>query len=149
MIYSLCDIAGKDRATNKPIISIRAMDMEMQLLRYFRDYGLDNDPDWRESLEVILESQREDGCFPLSSDRDMPSDARVDFLYRPTYACCQIMMRAYWVESCRTSRGNASKLPCLAALLFPAGAALMATVSKILSGSARTLPILAMRGLRK
>ena len=37
MIYSLCDIAGKDRATNKPIISIRAMDMEMQLLRYFRD----------------------------------------------------------------------------------------------------------------
>ena len=63
MIYSLCDIAGKDRATNKPIISIRAMDMEMQLLRYFRDYGLDNDPDWRESLDVILESQREDGCF--------------------------------------------------------------------------------------
>lgn len=72
MIYSLCDIAGKDRATNKPIISIRAMDMEMQLLRYFRDYGLDNDPDWRESLDVILESQREDGCFPLSSDCHMP-----------------------------------------------------------------------------
>lgn len=94
MIYSLCDIAGRDRATDKPIISTCVMDIQVQLLRYFRDYGLDNDPDWRESLDVILESQREDGCFPLSSERDMPSDARVDFLYRPTYVCCQIMMRA-------------------------------------------------------
>ena len=94
MIYPLCDIAGRNRATGKPIVSTCVMDMQVQLLRYFRDYGLDDDPDWRESLEVILESQREDGCFPLSSDRDMPSDARVDFLYRPTYACCQIMMRA-------------------------------------------------------
>lgn len=149
MIYPLCDIAGRNRATGKPIVSTCVMDMQVQLLRYFRDYGLDDDPDWRESLEVILESQREDGCFPLSSDRDMPSDARVDFLYRPTYACCQIMMRALLGGKLSDEQGNASKLPCLAALLFPAGAALMATVSKILSGSARTLPILAMRGLRK
>ena len=146
MIYPLCDIAGRNRATGKPIVSTCVMDMQVQLLRYFRDYGLDDDPDWRESLDVILESQREDGCFPLSSDRDMPSDARVDFLYRPTYACCQIMMRALLGGKLSDEQGQ---LPCLAALLFPAGAALMATVSKILSGSARTLPILAMRGLRK
>ena len=68
MIHSLCDIAGKDRATDRPIVDIHAMDMQMQLLRCFCDYGLDNDPDWRESLDAILESQREDGYFPLSSD---------------------------------------------------------------------------------
>ena len=78
MIYPLCDIAGKDRATDKPNVSTCVMDMQMQLLRYFRDYGLDNDSDWRKSLNAILESQREDGCFPLSSDRHMPSDARVE-----------------------------------------------------------------------
>ena len=66
----------------------------MQLLRYFRDYGLDNDSDWRQSLDSILGSQREDGSFPLSSDGCMPSDARVDFIFRPTYVCCQILMRA-------------------------------------------------------
>mgnify|MGYP000739084252 CR=1 FL=1 len=55
MIYPLCDIAGRNRATGKPIVSTCVMDMQVQLLRYFRDYGLDDDPDWRESLEVILE----------------------------------------------------------------------------------------------
>lgn len=94
MIYSLCDISAKDEATSKTTISIQAMDNQMQLLRYFRDYGLDNDLDWRQSLESILGFQREDGSFPLSSDCHMPAEARVDFIFRPTYACCQILMRA-------------------------------------------------------
>lgn len=45
MIYPLCDIAGRNRATGKPIVSTCVMDMQVQLLRYFRDYGLDDDPD--------------------------------------------------------------------------------------------------------
>ncbi len=94
MIYSLCDISARDEATSRVSISIQAMDNQMQLLRYFRDYGLDNDSDWRQSLESIMESQREDGSFPLSSDCHMPAEARVDYVFRPTYACCQILMRA-------------------------------------------------------
>ena len=43
MIYSLCDISAKAEATSKTTINIQTMDMQMQLLRYFRDYGLDND----------------------------------------------------------------------------------------------------------
>lgn len=121
MIYSLCDIAGKDRATDKPIVSTCAMDMQMQLLRYFRDYGLDNDPDWCESLDAILESQREDGCFPLSSYRHMPSDARVDFLYRPTYVCCQIMMRALLGGKLSVEQGQRVKTALSCGLAFSCG----------------------------
>lgn len=121
MIYPLCDIAGRNRATGKPIVSTCVMDMQVQLLRYFRDYGLDDDPDWRESLEVILESQREDGCFPLSSDRDMPSDARDDFLYRPTYACCQIMMRALLGGKLSDEQGQRVKTALSRGLAFSCG----------------------------
>lgn len=121
MIYPLCDIAGRDRATDKPIISTCVMDMQVQLLRYFRDYGLDNDPDWRESLDVILDSQREDGCFPLSSDCHMPSDARVDFLYRPTYACCQIMMRVLLGGKLSDEQGQRVKTALSRGLAFSCG----------------------------
>ena len=121
MIYSLCDIAGKDRATDKPIVSTCVMDMQMQLLRYFRDYGLDNDSDWRKSLDAILESQREDGCFPLSSNRHMPSDARVDFLYRPTYVCCQIMMRALLGGKLSDEQSQRVKISLSRGLAFSCG----------------------------
>lgn len=121
MIYPLCDIAGRNRATGKPIVSTCVMDMQVQLLRYFRDYGLDDDPDWRESLDVILESQREDGCFPLSSDCHMPSDARVDFLYRPTYACCQIMMRALLGGKLSDEQGQRVKTALSRGLAFSCG----------------------------
>lgn len=83
---------------SKTAIGIQTMDNQMQLLRYFRDYGLDNDSDWRQSLESIMESQREDGSFPLSSDCHMQAEARVDFIFRPTYVCCQILMRALLSE---------------------------------------------------
>lgn len=98
MINSLCDISAKDEAMSKTAIGIQTMDNQMQLLRYFRDYGLDNDSDWRQSLESIMESQREDGSFPLSSDCHMQAEARVDFIFRPTYVCCQILMRALLSE---------------------------------------------------
>lgn len=35
MIYPLCDIAGRNRATGKPIVSTCVMDMQVQLLHYF------------------------------------------------------------------------------------------------------------------
>lgn len=49
--------------------------------------------DWSESVRAILDFQREDGSFSFVSDCGIPSDARVLYLYRPSYACCQILMR--------------------------------------------------------
>ena len=72
---------------------LRAMDEQMEQLIRFRDEGAMNDSDWQQSIRNILDFQREDGSFSFLSDYRIPSDARVQYLYRPSYACCQVLMR--------------------------------------------------------
>ena len=50
---------------------------------------------WMANLNAILAFQAEDGSFRLLDSYRVPSDARVDFCYIPTYLCTAILMKAY------------------------------------------------------
>ena len=52
-----------------------------------------SDPSSRELLEEISSFQDEDGSFKYFDVWDIPSDARVDFCYMPTYICASILMK--------------------------------------------------------
>ena len=54
-----------------------------------------SDPAWMAGIRSIVEFQREDGFFALLEDFWVPSDARVDFIYIPTYLCSAVLMKAY------------------------------------------------------
>lgn len=58
-----------------------------------------NDTQWSENLNVIVDFQDSDGSFKLFDTFKIPSDARVDFCYTPTYLCCAILMKAYLSHS--------------------------------------------------
>lgn len=79
------------------------MDAQMDELRRFRDEGLFHDEDWDQSVESILNFQLEDGSFGFDDPSQMPSDARVDYVFRPSYACCQVLMR-YLLEGGQAKR---------------------------------------------
>ena len=69
------------------------MDAQMEELERFRDEGLFHDENWEQSVENILNFQLEDGSFGFDDPNQMPSDARVDYVFRPSYVCCQVLMR--------------------------------------------------------
>lgn len=54
---------------------------------------------WRENLEIILDFQDPDGSFKLFDSYDIPSDARADFCYLPTYVCTAILMKVFLTDS--------------------------------------------------
>ena len=56
------------------------------------------DKDWSENLKTILDFQDEDGSFKLFCSFNIPSDARVDFCYIPTYLATASLMKAYLSE---------------------------------------------------
>ena len=58
-----------------------------------------NDVGWSENLDVIVDFQDSDGSFKLFDTFKIPSDARVDFCYTPTYLCCAILMKACLSDS--------------------------------------------------
>ena len=65
---------------------------------------LDEDPDfndflWYKNLSEILDFQDPDGSFKLFEAYDIPSDARVDFCYWPTYLCTAILIKAFLTDS--------------------------------------------------
>ena len=51
--------------------------------------------EWARNLDAILNFQDTDGSFKLISSFNIPSDARVDFCYIPTYICTSILIKAY------------------------------------------------------
>ena len=57
-----------------------------------------NDKQWSENLNAILDFQDDDGSFKLLDLTHMPSDAKVDFYYMPTYICSAILMKAYLTD---------------------------------------------------
>ena len=58
-----------------------------------------NDAAWNANLDAILDFQDDDGSFKLFNSFDIPSDARVDFCYMPTYICSSILMKACLTDS--------------------------------------------------
>ena len=65
-------------------------------LEEFLDEEADfTDKDWIENLKTILDFQDEDGSFKLFCSFNIPSDARVDFCYIPTYLATAALMKAY------------------------------------------------------
>jgi gamma-glutamylcyclotransferase (GGCT)/AIG2-like uncharacterized protein YtfP len=65
-------------------------------LEEFLDEEADfTDKDWSENLKTILDFQDEDGSFKLFCSFNIPSDARVDFCYIPTYLATASLMKAY------------------------------------------------------
>lgn len=74
-------------------MSIEEMDAQAHGLERFRDEGVFHDSDWRQSVRSILDFQHEDGSFGFIDPHHVPADARVDFVYRPSYACCQVLMK--------------------------------------------------------
>ena len=65
-------------------------------LEEFLDEEVDfTDKDWSENLKTILDFQDGDGSFKLFCSFNIPSDARVDFCYIPTYLATAALMNAY------------------------------------------------------
>lgn len=76
----------------------RALDKLLCSIRTLRDDVLANPAKATpELLAHIIDFQREDGSFSLTSDYHMDSDCRVEYVYRPSYACCQILTAALLV----------------------------------------------------
>ena len=53
---------------------------------------------WETNFENIIDFQDEDGFFNLLDTKKIPSDARVDFCYMPTYICTAILIKAYQTD---------------------------------------------------
>ena len=57
-----------------------------------------NDAEWKKNFDAILDFQDPDGSFKLFDTLDIPTDARVDFCYIPTYVCTAVLMKAYMTD---------------------------------------------------
>ena len=69
-----------------------ALDELLRSIRTLRDDVLANPAKATpELLAQVMGFQRPDGSFSLTSDYHMDSDCRVAYVYRPSYACCQIL----------------------------------------------------------
>lgn len=58
-----------------------------------------DDLKWVKNLSAIVDFQDDDGSFKLFDSYNIPSDARVDFCWLPTYFCTAILMKAYMTDS--------------------------------------------------
>lgn len=84
--------AKQDKDLQRPDgAELRRMDAELAAIRDEEPVGSE---DFEDAVEQILAFQREDGSFSYFSDYRMDSDCRVSYVFRPSYACCQILMRA-------------------------------------------------------
>lgn len=77
-----------------------------------------NDKYWDENLNIIIDFQDYDGSFKLFDSNKIPSDARVDFCYMPTYLCTAILMKAFMTNNSaltqngKTALKNGLKMSC-------------------------------------
>ena len=73
-----------------------------QMLSGLKDFLVEevdfNDKEWVENLNAIIDFQDEDGSFKLFDSFHIPSDARVDFCYMPTYLATATLMKAYLTD---------------------------------------------------
>ena len=73
--------------------------MLSELKDFFNEEININNNEWNKNLNTILDFQDSDGSFKLFNSFNIPSDARVDFCYMPTYICTAILMKAYMTDS--------------------------------------------------
>ena len=69
--------------------------MLCELKEFLNEEADFTDKEWSENLKTILDFQDEDGSFKLFCSFNIPSDARVDFCYIPTYLATASLMKAY------------------------------------------------------
>ena len=69
--------------------------MLCELKEFLNEEADFTDKDWSENLKTILDFQDDDGSFKLFCSFNIPSDARVDFCYIPTYLATAALMNAY------------------------------------------------------
>ena len=69
--------------------------MLCELKEFLNEEADFNDKEWVENLKTIIDFQDEDGSFKLFCSFNIPSDARVDFCYIPTYLATAALMKAY------------------------------------------------------
>ena len=75
-------------------IDIEAFERMGRELAHLRDEVPAKSEEFEDALDEIVDFQREDGSFSLVSDYRIESDSRVEYVYRPSYACCQILVKA-------------------------------------------------------
>ena len=69
-------------------------------LKDFLDEDVDfKNREWVNNFNTILDFQDGEGSFKLLNRDDLPSDARVDFHYLPTYLSTAILMKAYMTDA--------------------------------------------------
>lgn len=73
---------------------VHAMLEQTDRLLQIRDKTPAEGAEFADAIRSIVSFQRNDGSFSYLSSYDVPSDARVDFVYHPTYTCCQILIKA-------------------------------------------------------
>lgn len=73
------------------------------------DEDIYNNP-WNKNFNTILDFQDTDGSFKLLDSFHIPSDARVDFCYMPTYICCAILMKTLLKDDSKVSSREKSAL---------------------------------------
>jgi hypothetical protein len=64
------------------------------LITFFEKETDFKDIEWKENLNAIIDFQDDDGSFKLFDSYSIPSDARVDFCWIPTYLCTAVLMKA-------------------------------------------------------
>ena len=69
--------------------------MLCELKEFLNEEADFNDKEWVENLKTIIDFQDGDGSFKLFCSFNIPSDARVDFCYIPTYLATAALMKAY------------------------------------------------------
>lgn len=72
--------------------------MISDLLTFFYEDTNFNDKLWNKNFNAILDFQDSDGSFKLFDSYEIPSDARVEFCWMPTYVCTAILMKAYMTD---------------------------------------------------
>ena len=97
-------------------LDLRGMDRQAEGIKALVN-GIDLSSDeGDEVVRAIMAFQREDGSFSLVSDYAIPSDARVFYIYRPSYACCQVLMSALFagskIEGLEESLSRGLKFAC-------------------------------------
>lgn len=75
-------------------IDTEAMLAEVAKIREYALNGIESDSDLMGSIQAIVAFQLPDGSFPVTVGTPLPSDASVDLVFRPTYACCQALVHA-------------------------------------------------------
>ena len=117
-------------------------------LKDFLDEDVDfKNKEWVNNFNTILDFQDGEGSFKLLNRDDLPSDARVDFHYLPTYISTAILMKAYMTDE--TAFSSKEKAVLLGGLKASCGKNLRGHGYEALKGQIEALNIFMKAGLNE